>query len=60
MLRDHAKSVVKALSWRVCGALDTFAIAFFVTGKMSAAGSLVGFEVATKTVWYYFHERAWS
>ncbi len=58
--RSHLKSVLKAVSWRLVGAADTFAIAYLLTGHATAAVSLVGLEILTKSVWYYAHERAWE
>ena len=59
-IKSHVKSIAKAISWRVIGAIDTFAIAYFLTGKTSAAVGCVGLEVLTKSLWYYLHERAWE
>jgi uncharacterized membrane protein len=53
------KSIIKSLSWRVVGTLDTIIISYFVTGKVTMALSIGSAEVITKTVLYYFHERAW-
>ena len=46
--------------WRTLGTIDTFAISWFMTGKLEVAGSIAVLEVATKIVWYYFHERIWA
>ena len=54
------RSVVKALTWRVIASLDTTVIAYFVTGDITKAISIGGFEVITKMVIYFFHERAWN
>jgi len=59
-LLSHARSAAKAVSWRILGAVDTFVLTFLVTGKASAAAGVVGFEVLTKSVLYYGHERAWE
>jgi uncharacterized membrane protein len=56
----HARSVLKAVSWRTMGTLDTFAISWFMTGKVVIAGSIAGLEVITKIAWYYLHERVWA
>lgn len=53
------RSLAKAISWRVTGSLDTFAIAWIVTGRPSLASSIAGAEILTKTFLYYVHERAW-
>lgn len=55
----HWRSLVKGMSWRVFGTLDTMVIAFFVTGDYSKAMSIGFTEVFTKVILYYFHERAW-
>ena len=59
-VRSHLKSIAKAISWRVVGAIDTFAIAFLITGHAGSAAGVVGLEVLTKTVWFYLHDRAWE
>jgi uncharacterized membrane protein len=56
----HARSVLKAISWRTMGTLDTFAISWLMTGRVEIAGSIAGFEVVTKIAWYYLHERVWA
>jgi uncharacterized membrane protein len=56
----HARSLVKAVSWRLVGSLDTFVISFFVTGKLTFAISISFIETFTKILIYYFHERFWA
>lgn len=56
----HARSVLKAISWRTLGTLDTFAISWFFTGRIEIAGSIAGLEIVTKIAWYYLHERVWA
>lgn len=56
----HTRSVLKAISWRTLGTLDTFAISWFMTGKVWLASSIAALEIATKIVWYYLHERVWA
>lgn len=55
----HARSLVKALSWRIMGAIDTFVISFVITGRVMIAGSIAAVEIVTKIILYYFHERVW-
>jgi uncharacterized membrane protein len=55
----HVRSLAKAVSWRIFASIDTFIISFFVTGKISLAGTIAAVEVMTKIVIYYLHERAW-
>jgi uncharacterized membrane protein len=54
------KSILKSVSWRIVGTLDTMIISFIITGRISVALSIGSVEVITKTVLYYFHERLWA
>jgi uncharacterized membrane protein len=54
------KSIIKSVSWRIVGTLDTMIISYFITGKISLALSIGSVEVLTKTILYYFHERLWA
>lgn len=54
------RSIVKAISWRILGTLDTMLIAWFITGKITMALSIGSIEVLTKMVLYFFHERIWN
>jgi uncharacterized membrane protein len=54
------RSVVKAVSWRTLGTIDTFVISWVLTGRLTLAGSIAGLEFATKLAWYYLHERIWA
>ena len=60
-MKDKAyRSVIKSLSWRVLGTLDTMVISYFITGSLVMAASIGSIEVVTKMVLYYLHERAWN
>jgi uncharacterized membrane protein len=54
------KSIMKSISWRIVGTIDTMVISYFITGKVTVALSIGSVEVLTKTVLYYFHERLWA
>ena len=56
----HSRSLLKAMSWRITGTLDTFVISFLVTGRVTIAGSIAATELLTKIALYYGHERVWS
>ena len=53
------RHVAKALSWRMVGTLDTFLLAWLITGSIEIGAMVGGVEVITKTVLYYVHERVW-
>jgi uncharacterized membrane protein len=60
-MRDsHPRSIVKALSWRVVGSLDTFVLSLIFTRSLQLAGSIAVTEMFTKMALYYFHERIWT
>ena len=60
MIEHKKRSIVKAISWRATGTIDTMLISFIVTGSPLAAVSIGAFELITKTALYYFHERVWN
>lgn len=62
-LRGHEtrkRSIVKAVSWRALGSIDTFILGWLFTGSAKAAGAIASTEILTKMVLYYLHERGWS
>jgi hypothetical protein len=36
----HGRSIIKAISWRMTGSLDTFVISWIITGRTALAGSI--------------------
>lgn len=54
------RSVLKTISWRVIGTLDTIVISWLITGTLSIAFSIGLVELITKMILYFFHERAWN
>jgi uncharacterized membrane protein len=55
----HSRSFAKAISWRITGTIDTMVISLIVTGSVKLAATIGVTEVATKSLLYYLHERAW-
>ena len=56
---QRKRHIAKALSWRMVGTLDTFLLAWLITGSIEIGAMVGGVEVITKTVLYYVHERVW-
>jgi uncharacterized membrane protein len=54
------RSLVKTLSWRIVGTLDTVLISWLLTGTLILALSIGGIELVSKMILYFFHERAWN
>ena len=60
MSEKSYRSVVKSISRRTIGTIDTMVISYFITGKLALALSIGGIEVFTKMLLYFFHERTWN
>lgn len=60
MSEKSYRSLVKSISWRTVGTIDTILISLLITGKPTLALSIGGVEVFTKMALYYFHERTWN
>ncbi|MDC0204368.1 DUF2061 domain-containing protein [Flavobacteriales bacterium] len=64
---NQLRHIVKTISWRLVGAIDTIALVFivfyFATGTIEQAPevaiSMFSIEIITKMVLYYIHERVW-
>ena len=53
------RHLLKSLSWRIIGTIDTFLLSYILTGSMSFGLSISGFDFFSKLFLYYFHERIW-
>lgn len=64
---QNVRHVLKTISWRFFGAIDTlllvYAVYFFSFGKVQGASgiavSMFSIEIFTKMILYYLHERIW-
>ncbi|MFD1551016.1 hypothetical protein DNU06_04555 [Putridiphycobacter roseus] len=54
------RSIIKSISWRTVGTIDTVLISWFVTGTLSLAFSIGAIELLTKMLLYFLHERMWN
>lgn len=54
------RSLVKTISWRIVGTIDTIFISWIITGTIQVALSIGLIELASKMLLYYFHERTWN
>jgi len=64
-----ARSLMKAISWRIIASLTTFLIVFVIfkrfTDKslndiLENASYITAIEVVAKLIFYYLHERLWT
>jgi uncharacterized membrane protein len=60
MADKHYRSLIKAVSWRITGSIDTMIITYLITRKWTFALAVSGVELFTKIGLYYVHERVWE
>ena len=56
---SYKRHIVKTISWRIIGTLDTIILSGIITGSWETGLTIGGVEIITKMVLYFFHERAW-
>ena len=59
MYVSKTRSILKAISWRIVGTLDTMALGWIITGNPVMGLKIGALELLTKFVLYYIHERIW-
>ena len=65
--RQRIRHIIKTISWRLVGAIDTISLVFIVyyclfnttEGAAEVALSIFSIELITKIILYYLHERIW-
>ena len=53
------RSILKTISWRIVGTLDTMILGWIITGDPLLGLKIGTLELFTKMILYYFHERIW-
>ena len=56
---SYKRHILKTITWRIIGTLDTITIAWIITGSWEWGLTIGGIEVFTKMILYFLHERAW-
>ena len=54
------KAIAKAVTWRLIGTAEIFAISFWITGHIATAGHMAGIAAICSVVMYVAHELAWN
>jgi uncharacterized membrane protein len=54
------KTFAKAVTWRLIGTAEIFAISFWMTGHITTAGHTAGFAAIASFLTYIVHELAWN
>lgn len=53
------KQILKTITWRIIGSLDTIILSSLVSKDISIGVAVGGAEVITKTILYFTHEKIW-
>lgn len=53
------RHIVKSISWRIIGTIDTFLLSYILTGSFYFGISISGIDFFSKLLLYFFHERIW-
>ncbi|APS37527.1 MULTISPECIES: DUF2061 domain-containing protein [Salegentibacter] len=54
------RSILKTVSWRIVGTVDTIVISWVLTGEIETALAIGSVELVTKMILYFGHERLWN
>jgi uncharacterized membrane protein len=54
------RSILKTISWRIIGTIDTVLISWALTGQIDTALAIGSVELVTKMILYFAHERVWN
>ncbi|MFN3604309.1 MAG: DUF2061 domain-containing protein [Leptonema sp. (in: bacteria)] len=57
---SHYRSLIKGISWRITGTIDTILLSWIITGQIKFALTIGLAETITKIILYYLHERIWE
>ncbi|MFS4457200.1 DUF2061 domain-containing protein [Maribacter sp. 2304DJ31-5] len=53
------RHLAKTFSWRFIGTMDTILLSWLISGNPMVGLKIGGFEVISKIILYYVHERVW-
>jgi uncharacterized membrane protein len=56
---SYKRHLLKTISWRIVGTLDTILLSWLITGNIKIGLAIGGVEVVTKMGLYFIHERVW-
>jgi len=60
MKAHHRRSIAKTISWRILATITTFTIVYILTGKLTLSMEVGVFDITSKMLFYYLHERGWE
>jgi uncharacterized membrane protein len=53
------RHLLKTITWRLVGTIDTILLSWIITGNLTIGLAIGSVEVLTKMVLYFLHERVW-
>jgi adenylylsulfate kinase len=56
----HARSVAKAVTWRILGTVTTSVLVFVFTRRLTLSLAVGALEFVSKIALFWFHERVWA
>ena len=56
---SHRRHILKTITWRIVGTLDTIVLGWLITGNFQTGLGIGAAEILTKMTLYYLHERLW-
>jgi len=59
MTKDKLRHILKTITWRIVGTIDTIVLSWIITGDFKLGLKIGSIEVITKMILYYLHERVW-
>lgn len=59
MSNDKLRHILKTITWRIVGTIDTVILGYIITGDINTGLKIGGIELITKMILYYLHERFW-
>ena len=58
-MKFSKRHLAKTVTWRIIGTLDTMLLSWFISNDITVGLTIGFFELVTKMVLYYVHERLW-
>ena len=58
-MRISKRHLLKTISWRCLGTLDTLILSWLISGDIFVGVKISSVEILTKMILYYIHERLW-
>ena len=56
---SNKRHIIKTFSWRAIGTIDTIIFGGIISGNPLSGLKIGGFEIVTKMLLYFFHEKLW-